>query len=256
MKPPLRIAILECDTPLDQTRHKYGGYGGVFKALLEAGAVALDDPRLSSLPHHGLELTNFDVVNTEQYPSLDDIDAILLTGSRQNAFDNHPWIVKLVEFTRKVLEEQQRVRVIGVCFGHQIVGRALGMKVDRSYAGWEISVTPMELTDRGMEIFKVDGKTMSLHQMHRDIVLEYPDDVEKLGSSPRCYVQAMYKKNKVIAVQGHPEFNQDIVTELLNSRHHAGVFDDIMFTDGMDRVGKRHDGVVVSQAFLRFLLDD
>ena len=163
MKPPLRIAILECDTPLDQTRHKYGGYGGVFKALLEAGAIALNDPSLSSQPNHGLDITKFDVVTTEQYPSLDDIDAILLTGSRQNAFDNHPWIVKLVEFTRQVLEEQNRVRVIGVCFGHQIVGRALGMKVDRSYAGWEISVTPMELTQKGKEVFRVDGKTMVSH---------------------------------------------------------------------------------------------
>ncbi|KAI9667722.1 MAG: hypothetical protein M1821_000539 [Bathelium mastoideum] len=256
MKPPLRIAILECDTPLDQTRHKYGGYGGVFKALLEAGAIALNDPALSSSPNHGLHITHFDVVNTEQYPALDDIDAVLLTGSRANAFDNPPWNVKLIEFTRKVLEEQDRVRVIGVCYGHQIMGRALGMKVDRSYAGWEISVMPMELTEKGKELFKIDGKTMELHQMHRDILLEYPDDVEKLASSPRCYVQGMYKKNKLITVQGHPEFNHEIVTELLNARHDVGVFDDTMYSDGMERVKKHHDGVKVSQAFLRFLLDD
>ena len=92
--------------------------------------------------------------------------------------------------------------------------------------------------------------------MHRDIVLEYPEDVQQLGSSPRCYVQGMYKKNKVITVQGHPEFNQEIVTELLNSRHAAGVFDDIMYKEAMERVGKQHDGVTVSEAFLRFLLDD
>ena len=155
---PLRIAVLECDTPLDSIRGRYGGYGRIFKALLEAGAI--NDPRLSVQPNHGLEITKFDVVGTEQYPNLDDIDAVLLTGSKYNAFDNDPWIVKLVEFTRRVLEEQDRVRVIGVCFGHQIVGRALGMKVDRSFAGWEISVTNMELTEKGMEIFKVNGKQM------------------------------------------------------------------------------------------------
>ena len=160
MKPPLRIAILECDTPADRTREKYGGYGGVFKVLLEAGAIALDDPKLSSLPNNGLEISKFDVVNMEEYPVLSDIDAILLTGSRFNAFDNPPWILKLVEFTRKVLEEQDRVRVIGVCFGHQIVGRALGTKVDRGRAGWEISVMPIELTPKGQEVFGIDGKNM------------------------------------------------------------------------------------------------
>lgn len=60
--------------------------------------------------------------------------------------------MKLVEFTKKVLE-QRRVKIIGVCFGHQIVGRALGVKVDRSDKGWEASVTAIDLTKRGQEIF-------------------------------------------------------------------------------------------------------
>lgn len=77
--PPLRIAILECDTPLDNTRAKFGGYGGVFKALLEAGADALDAPGLSS--KEGLDLSYFHVQRDQVYPSLEDIDAILITGS-------------------------------------------------------------------------------------------------------------------------------------------------------------------------------
>ena len=74
---PLRIAILECDTPLDQTRAKYGGYGGVFTALLTAGAAALGEPDLK------LELSTFDVVEKQEYPDLETIDAVLLTGSRE-----------------------------------------------------------------------------------------------------------------------------------------------------------------------------
>lgn len=81
MQPPLRIAILECDTPLDGTREKYGGYGGVFAALLEAGADALGQPDLIS-SKKGLELTKWNVVAEEHYPELDNIDAILMTGSR------------------------------------------------------------------------------------------------------------------------------------------------------------------------------
>jgi GMP synthase-like glutamine amidotransferase len=147
--PPLRIAILECDTPLKGTRAKYGGYGNVFKALLDPGADALGHPHLSS--KQGLELTYWDVVQ-DKYPSLDSIDAILMTGSRYNSFDNTPWILKLVEFTQRVLA-QNRVRVIGVCFGHQIVGRAMGVEVGRSPTGWEAAVTAVHLTQRGQEIF-------------------------------------------------------------------------------------------------------
>ena len=147
---PLRIAILECDTPLDNTRAKYGGYGGVFTALLKAGADALNYPGLTA--SSGLDLLIFDVVTAQSYPSLENIDAILLTGSKHNSFDDDPWILKLVEFVKQVLE-QKRVRIIGVCFGHQILGRALGAKVARSDKGWEISVTAMDLTKKGQELF-------------------------------------------------------------------------------------------------------
>ena len=92
--------------------------------------------------------------------------------------------------------------------------------------------------------------------MHRDIVVDYPPDVEQLGSSSRCKVQGMYSKNRLITVQGHPEFNKDIVTELLETRHRQGIFDDDVYKDGLARVGKDHDGVAVAKAFLRFLLED
>ena len=92
--------------------------------------------------------------------------------------------------------------------------------------------------------------------MHRDIVYECPKGVEGLGASPRCSVQGMYVKGRVITVQGHPEFNQQIMTEILEARHDQGIFNDELYEDGMARAGKHHDGVVVSSAFLRFLLED
>lgn len=48
------------------------------------------------------------------------------------------------------------MRVIGVCFGHQIVGRALGVPVERSDAGWELSVLPVQLSAKGKEVFQRD----------------------------------------------------------------------------------------------------
>ncbi|KAJ9644671.1 hypothetical protein H2199_003634 [Coniosporium tulheliwenetii] len=253
MKPPLRIAILECDTPLTRTKSKYGGYGGVFKSLLEAGADALGQPDLVS-SKKGLDITTYDVVNEERYPTLENVDAVLISGSRHNSFENVPWIVKLVEFIKQLLEEQDRVRVIGVCFGHQIVGRAMGVRVDRSDRGWETSVTPVNLTKKGRELFKLDK--LMIHQMHKDMVYDYPPGVEELGYTERCAVQGMYRKGRVITVQGHPEFTRDIVTELLETRHNQGIFDDKAFEEAMSRVANRHDGVAVASAFLRFLLED
>lgn len=83
MRPPLRIAVLECDTPVQGAYLKYGGYGNIFRALLEAGADALNQPELIS-SKHGLQVGAWDVVSKTEYPRLEDVDALLLTGSRKS----------------------------------------------------------------------------------------------------------------------------------------------------------------------------
>jgi hypothetical protein len=70
--------MLECDTPLPKTGARYHGYGGVFEALLKAGAKDLGRPD----PHSGLQISRYQVeLHPEDYPDLQDIDAILITGS-------------------------------------------------------------------------------------------------------------------------------------------------------------------------------
>ena len=79
IRPRLRIAILECDEPVGKTKERYGGYGNLFQELLENSAEHI--ARTSSDKRPVLEMTNFDVVNKMQYPRLEDVDAVLLTGS-------------------------------------------------------------------------------------------------------------------------------------------------------------------------------
>lgn len=92
--------------------------------------------------------------------------------------------------------------------------------------------------------------------MHKDIVYGYPSSVEELGYSPVCDNQGMYIKNKLITVQGHPEFTKEIVEEILNKRYNQGVFTDIVYEDAMKRLNNHDDGITVGQTFLRFLLED
>jgi hypothetical protein len=74
----IRLAVLECDTPLPNTKARYQRYGTVFEHLLRAGAKSLGRPEQAQLivSKHQIE------IDPENYPDLDDIDAILITGSR------------------------------------------------------------------------------------------------------------------------------------------------------------------------------
>ncbi|MCJ1275688.1 hypothetical protein MMC21_003491 [Puttea exsequens] len=265
---PLRIAVLEADVPIGSVRDKYGSYGAVFTDLLHKAADA------SNLPREYLDITGWDVINSDNasdgrvedmrgdwdwkrkkgYPKLEDIDAILITGSRYNAFDDEPWVVRLVTFVKKVLA-QSRVKVIGVCYGHQIVGRALGAKVARSESGaWEVSVCQVSQTATGKRL--IGGKdTLNIFQMHKDLVYYYPEGVEELGSSGPCKVQGMYIPKKVITVQGHPEFTSEIVAVILESRYKLGVFTDEIYEEAKTRLDDPHDGVLVAQVFLKFIME-
>jgi GMP synthase-like glutamine amidotransferase len=92
--------------------------------------------------------------------------------------------------------------------------------------------------------------------MHKDIVYGYPKDTEELAETNICANQGMYIKNRLITVQGHPEFTHDIVEEILKSRHAVGIFNDEVFEDAIKRLPDHDDGVVVAQAVFRFLLED
>lgn len=92
--------------------------------------------------------------------------------------------------------------------------------------------------------------------MHQDIVFSIPPNVTLLGSSPRCEVQGMYAPRRFITVQGHPEFTEDIVKEIVKVRTQAGVFKDDFAQDALDRAGNEHDGVAIAAVFLKFLLEE
>lgn len=81
MRRPIRLAVLECDHPLPNTAAKYGGrFGGVFRALLERSAKTLSRPDIVD-PETGLDITEYDIVKNDIFPALEDIDAVLITGS-------------------------------------------------------------------------------------------------------------------------------------------------------------------------------
>ncbi|EHA26239.1 hypothetical protein ASPNIDRAFT_172301 [Aspergillus niger ATCC 1015] len=237
--PPLRIAILECDTPVEKVNNKYGGYRGVFSLLLRESAAALGQPDKLD-PETGLEFSGWDVVTAQEYPNLEDVDAIVLSGSKHDSFEDHPWILKLVEFTKKAFEDKR------------ILARALGARVGRNTAGWELAVCEVDLTETGKELFGRDK--LRIHQMHQDIAYGYPSEVISLGASPRCAVQGMYVPGKLISVQGHPEFREDIMTEILTLRTAAGIFSKEQSEDAFNRAGIPHDGIAITMAFLKLLI--
>lgn len=89
--------------------------------------------------------------------------------------------------------------------------------------------------------------------MHRDAVFSYPAGAVPLADTDVCPVQGMLVPGKVITVQGHPEFTEGIVREILESRHDSKIISDELYKSGIDRVANEHDGLTIARAFLKFM---
>ncbi|RKL10514.1 hypothetical protein BFJ68_g3804 [Fusarium oxysporum] len=244
-----RIAVLECDTPFPSVNEKRGSYGDIFRDLLTKG---LKNEALSDKGKDvSLDLSKWDVVTAQEYPNIEDVDGFLLTGSKHTSFADDPWILKLVEFVKKVYTTTEKP-IVGICFGHQIIGRALGAKVAVSPGGWEVCVDRINLNETGQKLLGVSS--LGLHQMHRDAVLEVPEGLVSLGSSSRCEVQGLYKPGRIISFQAHPEFDDFIMQEIMEARYAQQIFSKEMYEEGITRARAHHDGLLVAAKIWEFLL--
>ena len=97
---------------------------------------------------------------------------------------------------------QDRVKTIGVCYGHQIVGRALGAKVARSESGaWEVSVCQVAQTETGKELF--GGKDSLVSRTHLPTYLTYyPFSFPTPFSS--LAISSMMEKKKTLSILQSP----------------------------------------------------
>lgn len=118
---PLRIAILECDIPIGNTRAKYGGYGNLFEELLLKGKDELvregRDGRkegvdlLPELDLPELDVTKFNVVDEELYPDIEEVDVVLVSGSRES-FESSFFSRQIVASLPTILSVERASRIL------------------------------------------------------------------------------------------------------------------------------------------------
>ena len=232
----MKYCVLDNDVLDPEVAPLYTSYGAMFVRLLRgAGAQG-----------------TFEIFNTTlgQYPaSFDDFDAVLLTGSRADAFSQEPWVLELRTRVAQLL--QARKKLIGICFGHQLIALCLGARVGRAPQGW--GVGRLNYQWHAPEL--AAGRTeLSLLASHQDQVFELPPGAKLLASSEFCPVAAFSVGQHVFCVQPHPEFVEDYNAYLLGKRRE--VLGEDTYNTGIRSLALDHDGLEVARVMRAFIEGD
>ncbi len=179
------VAVVLAGTPGPGVRAAHGGFDRWFReALQPAAEVRFAEPE------------SFRAAGA---------DGVVVTGSYASVTEEAPWMTAL---GAGLLEAARSIPVLGVCFGHQLLARALGGAVERNPRGPEVGTREVELTDAGRADPLFDGLPPRLHvqQLHEDHVPAPPPGAVLLATGVHAPVQAFAHGPRIRCVQFHPEF--------------------------------------------------
>ena len=141
-------------------------------------------------------------------------DAYLLTGSPAGVYDPLPWIAPLMEFIRSA----NGAKMIGVCFGHQVMAQALGGEVIKSPKGWAAGLNRYDVVHP--ERWTNGEREIAIPASHQDQVVVQPPNTTVVAASDFTPFAALaWTDRPAISFQFHPEFSVGYAKALIEKRY-------------------------------------
>lgn len=162
----------------------------------------------------GFSTTTYDVMSGELPLRAEAHDAYLITGSPAGVYDRFPWIGYLRQFLRDL---DGRAKLVGICFGHQIMADAFGGTVEKSHKGWALGLHRYGVATRAP--WMDDAASVAIPVSHQDQVVARPAEAEVLGGNEFTPFGILsYPDRRAISFQCHPEFDAGFAAELVEMR--------------------------------------
>jgi len=204
-KRPLLLYVL--GEPPDEVARAHGRFEDWF------GALWREDP---------VEVTVFDGARPAPPPSPEEFAGAVLTGSPASLTAPEHWMEIAVEFVRHAAFAG--TPVLGVCFGHQLIGAAYGGSVVVNPKGWEVSTRQVHVNDagRGDPLFEGVGDCFEANLSHADVIqadtMAPANGLRILAHSDATEAQALAAGDAIRGVQFHPELNGAIARGYIEAR--------------------------------------
>lgn len=163
----------------------------------------------------------FDVEASELPASGKAADAFFITGSATSVYDPVPWVGELRSWLQQLDESTP---LVGLCFGHQIMASAFGGEVRRFRPGLSTGLEEFRVEAR--ESFMGDAASFVIPVAYHDQVVQAPPGTRRIATSDVCPNAALsYVDRPILSFQGHPEFELDFVSFVIDRCEQKGVID-------------------------------
>lgn len=157
--------------------------------------------------------SNPKVFNGKEKEFPENPDAVVITGSTSNMTSQEEWIEELVEKTAEYIEKG--IPVLGICFGHQIIAKAVGGKVERM-EDLEIGYKPIRFSKS--QVFSNLKDVERPFSTHYEKITDLPDCLTVTARSEKCIQGIEHLTKPVFGVQFHPELTPEISRKAIRTK--------------------------------------
>ncbi len=197
----MKLGILKAGPVIPELYEKFGDYASSYEQLLGPG---------------NFEIQSWDIFESSFPDSINQCEGWLISGSRYGVYEHYPWLPKLEEFIKDCYSAN--LPLIGVCFGHQAMAKALGGRVENFSGGWSI----------GRTRYNFMGKQIHLNAWHQDQVISLPPGAKVLGENDFCKFAFLSYGPQTFSLQPHPEFPHEYIKGLIELRGKGVVPDELL----------------------------
>lgn len=146
--------------------------------------------------------------------SLDEYDGFLVTGSPCSVHDEHAWIARLAGLVREAAAGGKRV--VGSCFGHQLIAKAFGGDVGHNDRGWLIGNFSVRIT-RGYDWMQPGAEVTGMFHFNQERVTRLPPGAQAYAHTDDYDDFGFTLGDNVMTFQGHPEQSRRSMQNFLDT---------------------------------------
>lgn len=136
----------------------------------------------------------------------------VISGSQVSVYDEQSWIRDVEEWAKAAHEAG--VPLLGVCWGHQLVARALGGEV-ADMGEYELGYRMVRRIEAS-QLFNGVPRTFTAFETHTDAVVELPPDARVTATNDAA-IQG-FQLGRTYGVQFHPEYDLETARWVIGNK--------------------------------------